>query len=221
MANFEKAQEVYKQKGVQLSKDGREYVGLFGDIEFADENLDVLLADMDALVELADSDTFVLLEEVGDADESIIEFTANGEKHQVENSSVADALREAKELFTSMQPPPSRSTRRRRPPEATAPEAAAPEAQVEGAEAPKPRRGRKANGEQPAEAPAAVAEPVPTNAEFKSPIKGDTAALRYAVDHIINSLQALRSELAYAQQGAEEPAGEEQPKRGRGRPRSA
>jgi hypothetical protein len=208
MANFEKSVALYEPRGVKLTREKGAFGATFGDFEFEDENLDRLLLDMDALIELEGSSDFTLLDEVGDNDESIIEFRVAGEKHQIENVSVSEALREAKEMFTELSAPPKPPKRGRRSKtangEATAPAEeepvpAVPEPQVE----------------------AAVAEPVAANAEFRSPIKGDTAAIRYCLDHIINSLQALRSELAYAaQNGAEEPAGEDTtPKRGRGRPR--
>lgn len=90
------------------------YVGSHAGIEFEDDDPERLFDDMEAVVEMGNSDQYTLVDETGEDGESIVEVTINGETKRFEDPSPARALAQAKEAFQAAQPKPQAAPRGRR-----------------------------------------------------------------------------------------------------------
>jgi hypothetical protein len=115
MSDFGAAQARAQEIGFKLAKlKNGDYVGSYKGIEFDSDDLDELFDDMEAVVELGNSDEFSLSDEVGSEGESIVLVTINGKVERFEDASVADALAQAKEAWQKAQPKPTEGKRRGR-----------------------------------------------------------------------------------------------------------
>ena len=102
-----------KEGGYKLIKDKKGlWTGNYKGIEFQDDDEDRLCDDMDAVVEIANSEEYTLLDESDEDGQSIVQVTIDGDERQFINISVAAALAEAKEAVLAAKPKPRGRPRR-------------------------------------------------------------------------------------------------------------